>query len=515
MEPAFSYDEMPYSNKFFPQTHPDRLATVATLFDMSPAPITKCRVLELGCGNGSNLIYQAVTLPGSEFVGIDLAAGHIDLAKKSAEELGVANVAFHQMDVTKMTAGEFGKFDYIIAHGLFSWVPDFVRESILDLYRKMLTPDGVGYISYNAYPGAHYREMPQEMKRFYTRKIESPMEKVKTSREFIKFLHKNASDQSVYKVMLEHEVMRQEDLDPELIFHDDLAEVNKAYYFYEFADLLQKNELQFISEEKLSSISLQKFSPEAKRAINSIEDVIEREQYIDFLKGRVFRQTLICHKEVTLDRNISPSRMDEFFVDSYLKPESPKPETTTNKIENFTGIGGINIQIDHPLTKTVMVMLWNKPQGSQKFDATLEAARKTLENEGYKSDDWSRDLEIARAILFQITCETGLVNISLFERPSINGVSEKPKAHALVRWQLRFGDTVATPLNIAMKMNDPVAKYLIELLDGSKTKADLIPILTEFIKTNDEIENKDEFLNEISLWFDQNIAQFTKIGMFT
>lgn len=514
MEPAFSYDEMPYSNKFFPQTHPDRLATIGVLFGMSPTPIEKCRVLELGCGNGSNLIYQAVTLSGSEFVGVDLAAGHIDLASKSAKDLGVSNVAFHQMDVTKMTVEEFGKFDYIIAHGLFSWVPDFVRESVLQLYRNMLTENGIGYVSYNAYPGAHYREMAQEMMRYHTRGNAAPMEKVNAALQFVSDLYNDSPDDGIYKLMLQHEVQRHEDDGPEIVFHDDLAEINRAFYFHEFAGLLEKNGLQFLSEEKLSSLSMQKFSPEVRTKINAITDVIEREQYLDFLKGRVFRKTLFCHKEVKLNRDVPASHMDKFFVDSFLQPVSDAIEIDTRKVERFTGLGGVNIQIDHPLTKAVLYLLYTSPQGSKKFGDTLNEARILLEGNGYVSENWNEEFEAVRNIMFQIACETDIVELHLLERPPVSDLPEKPKTHPLPLWQLQYADAVATPLNIGMRVNDPVARHLLYLLDGTRTKADLVPELSRFIEQCGEIKDKAAFLKELPAWLDGGLAQFNKIGMF-
>ena len=109
----FSYDSLPYPSKFFLQTHPDRLAAAGILYGIEAPDPQACRVLELGCGNGSNLIAQAFLSPRSTFVGVDLAQTHIDFANSSAQELGLENVEFRQMDVMDMTADEFGQFDYI------------------------------------------------------------------------------------------------------------------------------------------------------------------------------------------------------------------------------------------------------------------------------------------------------------------------------------------------------------------------------------------------------------------
>ena len=67
------YDAVPYESKSFPQTHPDRLATLGRLFGMNPAPVTHSRVLELGCAGGGNLIPMAFHLPENDFLGIDLS----------------------------------------------------------------------------------------------------------------------------------------------------------------------------------------------------------------------------------------------------------------------------------------------------------------------------------------------------------------------------------------------------------------------------------------------------------
>ena len=144
------------------QTHPDRLATVARLFGLAAAAPGACRVLELGCGDGGNLIPMALQLPRSEFTGIDLAGDAIHEGHVVVSALGLQNITLRQLDL--MEAGpDLGEFDYIIAHGLYSWVPSEVRERLLRICRVNLAPSGVAYVSYNTYPGFHRREMFREM----------------------------------------------------------------------------------------------------------------------------------------------------------------------------------------------------------------------------------------------------------------------------------------------------------------------------------------------------------------
>src|SRR5947209_3687226 len=179
-----AYDEIPYPGFALPQTHPDRLATLATLFGMRPAPIDRCRVLELGCGDGANLIPMALTLPGSTFVGIDLAARPIAKGEAMVAALGLHNIALHQQDILGISE-RIGTFDYIIAHGLYSWVPPPVRGKILAICAAHLRPDGIAYVSYNTYPGGRLREIAREMIAFHTRGVTDPRDRIARARAIL------------------------------------------------------------------------------------------------------------------------------------------------------------------------------------------------------------------------------------------------------------------------------------------------------------------------------------------
>src|SRR4051794_15066241 len=135
------YDDVPYPSVPFPQTHPDRLATLATLFGMRTAPVEQCRVLELGCGDGANLIPMALVMPESHFLGLDLAGAPIGRGRETIEALGLRNVELRQEDLRAFATnvdGEQEPFDFIVAHGVYSWVPEDVREALLSIYQRWL-----------------------------------------------------------------------------------------------------------------------------------------------------------------------------------------------------------------------------------------------------------------------------------------------------------------------------------------------------------------------------------------
>ena len=128
-------------------------------------------------------------------------------------------------DLLQVDFAEFGKFDYIIAHGFFSWIPPIVREKFLEICRENLAPNGVAFVSYNAFPGCHIRLMMREMMLYHTEKIESPFEKVKQSLALLDFLKEKAFEKEIYAKILENEFEKTVERRGEIIIHDDLGTV--------------------------------------------------------------------------------------------------------------------------------------------------------------------------------------------------------------------------------------------------------------------------------------------------
>jgi len=139
-----SYDELPYGDQAFYYTHPDWLATIATLFGMQPAAVDRCRVLELGCGSGGNLLPMAESLPESRFLGIDLSPRQVSSGQATIQKLGLRNIELKAMSITDVNT-EMGQFDYVICHGVYSWVPEPVQDKILAICKENLAPPGLAY----------------------------------------------------------------------------------------------------------------------------------------------------------------------------------------------------------------------------------------------------------------------------------------------------------------------------------------------------------------------------------
>ena len=509
----FSYDTLPYPSKFFVQTFPDRLAANAVIFGMDPPPLNNSRVLELGCGNGSNLIAQAYLMPDAGFVGVDLSRVHIDDAKASAAELGLENVEFRQMDVTEMSVGDFGTFDYITAHGLFSWVPEFVRKRVLALYAELLNPNGVGYISYVVYPGAYLRRGAQGAMRFSSRGIAEPEAKVSRSLSFLKFLTENTTDKSTFNRSLVDELNRHRSHTASDIFHDDLSELNTPFYFHEFVEMLSANGLQFLAEAELHAMGASDLPAKAREFISSLDDVLEREQYLDLLRGRSFRQTLFCRAEVSLNRTPGPEVLNELRLSSSLRPKREGPEIASDRVEKFVGTGGVGIEIDRPLVKAMLVYLGSVWPRSVPFPELVEEGKRMLAASVHELADAAKEEEIARVVFLQIAMASRMVELHTFQADRA-AAGDMPRLNPLARMQMRSAEHIVTGLGIDMKIEDEVSRRLLELLDGTRTRNTLFDEIGKFIRSSHEIEGKKELLAGLPEWLDESLAELAKIGVF-
>ena len=315
------YDEVLYPSGLFPQTHPDRFATVAYLRGMSLDPIECCRVLELGCGAADNLIAMAFQFPGSEFVGIDLGRVPIASGQALVTELGMRNVTLLAMDLCDPSLNQSGEFSFIIAHGVYSWVPQTVRERILQICQNMLTAQGIAYISYNAYPGCHFRDLVRHMMCFHAQKFQGTAEKAAQSRALVKFIADSRIKPDYYTEVFRAQLGRLTKHCDESLYHDDLNPLAQPCYFHEFMAEAARHDLQYIGEAVPDDSDRALFTPETLRRMSELEGANEivREQYKDFLCGTGFRHTLLCRKEILLAPVVSRGAHSRAFCHVRLR----------------------------------------------------------------------------------------------------------------------------------------------------------------------------------------------------
>jgi methyltransferase-like protein/protein-L-isoaspartate O-methyltransferase len=490
------YDSVPYPGLAFLQTHPDRLAVMGTLFGMNPVPVEHCRVLEVACGNGSNLIPMAYGLPGSQFVGIDLAAKPVEFAEVRVRRLGLENIRIAQMDLMEI-GPDFGEFDYIVAHGVYAWVPKVVQEKILTICRDNLSPHGVAFVSYNTNPAGHVREVFREMMQFHKGRTSEAANPVKTGLGFLETILNATDSQSPWKALFHDELKLMCDRDEKVVYHDDLAESFRPVSFGDFAERAQGCGLQFLSEAHLNDALEPNLSVEALEALSELAagDLIAYQQYLDFARYRRFRQTLLCHAELRLQREEVASRVRKLLVASPMRAAPAEPDGAV-EFSNTRGPG--TITTNNPVIVAALRQLekiWPRAERFEELINMLPAVPEAEQTEAAKG--------LAQAMLK--LAARALADLRTNEPALAAGVSEKPTASVLARLMAEEGGLVTTLLHTHLNIEDAQGRRFLQLLDGARDRQ----ALTEAIAAQTPDESREAILEKV----DANLIKFHRLGL--
>lgn len=497
-----SYDEVAYPTFPIYYTHPDRLATLATIFGMKPAPAERCRVLELGCFDGVNLAAMAVGLPQSEFVGVDAAGTAIARGHTLIEEVGLKNLTLRHLDLREM-ALDYGKFDYIIVHGLYSWVPQPVCEQILAICKGSLAPQGVAYISYNTFPGCHARLMIREMMLFHNRDFHDPQQKMQQALNLLKLLSNSLEKEfEPYTNFLKGELERLSERSLEALYHDELAEVFTPLYFHQFMEQARRHDLQFLSEADFIDMVPRGMTPKAVEVLDKIGgDIVLREQYLDFMRGRHFRKTLLCHADVPLNRTLKPEGVRSFYVSTFAKPESTAPSREPGVQEVFHGHAEAKLSTADPLARAMFWHLAEKdPERIPFAQLVAEVELRARQQFGFIPAP-DQDAPADMAELIWATYGAGLLDLHLHVPPFVVQVSDKPLASPLARWQARRSEIVPTLHHRTLKLGGSIDRGILALLDGSRDRAALrADVLQVFASgTLDLLDGDGKVISDMSI----------------
>jgi SAM-dependent methyltransferase len=514
-----AYDEFLYPNYAYPQTHPDRLASLATLFGMKPATVESCRVLELGCGDGGNLLPMAFDLPGSQFVGVDRAALPIARGTEMIAALQLNNLQLQQLDLA--VPADLGQFDYIIAHGLYSWVPAEVQDRILEICRSCLAPQGVAYVSYNAYPGCHLREITREMALFHTKDIEDPRQQLAQARALVKWVADAQTEANTYHLLLREMRDRFAGKNDGAIYHDDLAAVNTPFYFHQFITQAARHGLQFLSEAEYFDTQHYNFSPEVAQQLRLLatQDILAMEQYLDFLEGRSFRQTLLCHHEIELDRTLRPERVREFYIKSEARPQSAEADIKAETLVEFRGPKESVIATSVPLAKAALLHLGRIYPRSARFQDLLVQAYQLLGTSPAANEKEAGEAAHTLAEIILKTYGAGIVALHLHEPGFVLVAGERPLTSPLARLQSRQGAMVTSMLGTTVKFDDFLARQLLLLLDGTRDREILVREIRQQIESNtqtspgaDEAIPEEGLLQTLSQQLEEKLVELGRLG---
>jgi SAM-dependent methyltransferase len=459
---------VPYGASAHPSTHPDRLATIATLFGATPPPVAEARVLELGCARGGNLIPMAVAAPGAQFVGVDLSGRQIDDARAVATKLNLSNIDLRHASILDVDAS-YGAFDYIICHGVYAWVPREVQDKILSIYAEHLTTDGVGHVSYNTYPGWHFRGMVREMLVYHSSGYTDPPTRIAAARAMLGFLARSAGQESPYGRIINAELDLLAKLPDYYLFHEHLEPDNRPLYFHEFAERVAAAELQYLGDADPPTMGHFNFPEDVQQVLHKLSNnVVQAEQYMDFLRNRTFRQSLLVKPDVHHSRSLTPASLQRLRVASSAQvdgsPDGPEVVFRARTNETLTTRDQVLI--------TALRTLRDIWPGSIAFD---ELAGAVSGDVGAGVDEVGRSLGLS---LLRLYVSSRLVELHMAPPAFAGSVSERPIASPLARLQAIESTDVTNLRHEPVRLNN-AERVLVIQLDGTRSREEVLGLVTE------------------------------------
>lgn len=479
--PAGAYDQLAYPGFAYAATHPARLEVIGRLFGLDPAPARACRVLELGCGDGGNALSIAQTVPEASVLGVDASPGAIERGTALAQAAGLSNVElrcarFEELGEESKARGESTStggppglhetagFDYIVSHGVYSWVSPAVRGALLGCVRRCLAPEGIAFVSYNAYPGSYLRDMARDILGYHVRDVEDPQRKLAAAQELMQTIVAIEEPSPFARVLREH-MERMLGYSDALLFHDDLAEVSTPFYFHEFVEHAGRHGLQFLSEADLFESQMRDVPASAGQLMASLpDDAVVREQYLDFFKNRMFRQTLVCHTEAQVSRALDDRAIEHLWIASSAQPVDG---------ETFATPEGFTVTTSEPLVRAAMHALAEAWPGAVSFPELLDRSMEGSECE--------LPIQAAAARLRDVLLQGYLARIVQLlgcPPPVAPAPAERPLSSPLARAQLAAGlPAVSSLLHANVRLEGDVEPKMLPLLDGTRGLTELVQAL--------------------------------------
>jgi hypothetical protein len=308
-----------------------------------------------------------------------------------------------------------------------------------------------------------------------------------------------------------HEVLRREleevlNWQREFVFHEHLAQFSEPLYFTQFVKRAQRYGLQYLAEARISDMRGGNFPPSVTDYLQRVEvarGVIEKEQYLDFLLNRGFRQTLLCHGDVVIARDTPADAVRQFWISSFAEPESERPDCSSQSVLRFNGPNGSWLQSDRPLVKAAMCYLGRIWPERARFEALLQQARLIA---GLTEVDDEHILLDA----LQQGFLAGVLELHTYAPPLVGHAGPRPEASPLARLEARSGSMLATLLHSNVEIEDEAARYTLQLLDGTRDRVALTAALDAWARQRNRQPMTPDQLSDT---LEHNLQIMARLGL--
>lgn len=458
--PEFDYDRVQYPSNVLGHLSPSRLRAAALLHGRRAPDPAHASVLEIGCGDGINLIAFAAATPGARAVGFDFSAPAIARGRALVAAAQLRNVDLHFGDALSYPH-EGEKFDYIICHGVLTWVPPPVRDAVIGLIGARLAPGGLAYISFDCLPGAWAKSAIVSFLREQVGSISDPAEAMIKGAELIGMLARAQRKTSRLQVQLDLLIKDMPKFEPGYFFHDWLAEHYAPVDLRDFIAAAASRNLMLAGSVAGYDLVVDDLDPDARSLIDRLGDNWgERLAAFEMLHGGH-----IFHRDLLVRADAPPPAAPDGITGVSFAFTGSREEVAAEDGKAITYTAGEDIMVTTATPSTIAVLdcLW-----------AAESAEV-----GYA--DILRETGVDEAKLRQILLflnALSMVEANATPQPFVVHPGERPRAGHMVRVMLELGDRAASLRCSGIEADQPETRYCLVLCDGTRTREEIAATMT-------------------------------------
>jgi len=473
-----AYDKIPYTATSFPQLNPAQLGAIGKIFGLEPADPGNCRLLELGCGHGLTPIALGQVFPDSHFTGIDLSSKQIENGRQIAEAAGLTNVRLEAMSITDPRVRDLGTFDYIVCHGVYSWVPPEVQQAILQISSRQLAEGGMALVSYNTYPGWKAMQVARDIAIDMAGRQEEPAQKVRLAAQFIQLVAKFCENKPnrVDAAIMQRMAKRFGSGPASYLLHEYMEEHNAPCYFREFMQRAEAEGLHYVGETALSRCFPRAMLGKAFAGLSKLaRDRVDLQQLADYLLNTQFRHTILAKQSVQTDPQRLMDVLPTLEMQAMVKP--PADVSLAHGVPQEFKFGQVASSHQNAYVKAFLVELSLRLTPAH-WDELWSATQARIKEEEvrFPSDfdhDAAKHQVLRHALQFALRSWLNVYLPASRQVKAASRLPSKPEATPLSRSQAAAKSLVSN-LNLTTTPIQPIGAQLLTLADGTRTIEELV-----------------------------------------
>jgi SAM-dependent methyltransferase len=453
------YDAVSYHSGAIPDSHPARMGAIGRLHGLPTAAPDRCRVLELGCADGMNLLPLAERFPRSEFLGVDFTRAHVAAAEDARAVCNLGNARFVCADLREFEP-EPEAFDYVIAHGVYSWVSDEVKERLLAICARCLAPGGMAYVSYNTLPVWGFLGGLREFLFTEMEREREPAQQIERARRVMTALNDSITGQpGAYPALLRQSLADMLRKQPDHLYHDDLAAVNDPRTFTAFANHAAAHGLHYVAEAHYATMMFEHAPEPMKAALSGLDlDFMRVQQFMDVIFQRLLRNSLLCRASPMPDRAANPMALKDCALGLRMRPAEDRVNLGPGAAMRMTGPNELSLEYDRPAEKAMLSALAQAAPARAPFWQAFEAANQLLQQASLPSIDPAADLCAPLFRLFTLDA----LDVALIGDGEWLKIRQPPAPSALMKYQAKKGATAVNRWHETVDLTPGGRQYIAD-----------------------------------------------------